>query len=211
MLCPNIFILSFMVSHGAVCSPREPVPVSGSSVHASVVDSVPASDLSVLLTADLMKRMTTFWRHFQQEPDSIREAGQNNHQEEFGLFSVATNQAGDRWVKKSVVDIHALVTQYPSVAADLAQAGLTANQWNRARKALYKAIILDGMAFTKEVETKDTSNVGKNIVFLASHTKELDDLRATGMWLPNPGQVESGVKQLIIQIGRQHPEDVILP
>ena len=220
LLIIKIFVANAVILHASAPVTRglSPQGVTGNryaSSHA-ITDSLPPNDSSRLLTEDVLKRMTTFWRSFQKEPDSIRIEGQNANQEEVRLFSVNANTYGDKWVKKSVMNIGAMATRYPSVTADLARAGLTVDQWNDTRKALYKAIILGGMSYTKQAEAGDTSNVGKNIVFLASHTQQLDSLRVMGMWLPDPAQVENGLKEIVTRImtakaGGESPKDILLP
>lgn len=209
MLYTNIIVLSGMLFHGQAISPPQ-VSMLGCPAHSSVLDSVPPEDSTVLLTADVMTRMTTFWHRFQREPDSIRTTGQNASQETLDLYSIRSN-LGNAAIKKRVVDMRAMATRYPSVATELAKAGFTAGTWNSTRRALYLAIVLGGMSFTKGSEASDSSNTGNNIRFLASHTKQLDDLRATGMWIPDPAQVEDGLKQMTSRVVNGRLQDIVLP
>ena len=187
-----------------------------SVVHAqaprAVPDSVPR-DSSVLLTETMVANMTKFWSRLQQEPDSIRASTQGANTEEYKLFSLETDQGGATWIKKRTVNVNVLATTYPSVAADLTQSGLTTAQWTAGRNALYKAIILGGLSETKENFTAaDTSNLGKNIVFLASHANQVNALRATGMWLPDPAQVDGAITRIAQQyMMKQAIADVLLP
>ena len=64
-----------------------------------------------------------------------------------------------------MVDMAALAAQYPSVAADLAKAGLTAQQHDAYRVALVTAYVTDAGA-----DSIDPNSVlGKNVAFVDAH------------------------------------------
>src|SRR5881394_1430623 len=80
--------------------------------------------------------MTIFWQSFMQEPDSIVTTALRAHLREV-LMPV-----GEAPPSIVMVDIAALAAQYPSVAADLKKAGLTAAQHEAYRVALASAVFL---------------------------------------------------------------------
>ena len=137
-----------------------------------------------MLTAGAMTSMTTFWTRFLQEPDSIKTAGRKANQKPL------TVTAGKQQVPlPGVVDMIAMAAKYPSVAADLKQAGLTAAQWEGYRQALFDADV------TQQAGGGDVpanSALEKNIAFLKGHEKELAALKATGMWFPQAQQGGGG-------------------
>jgi len=90
-----------------------------------------ASESPSRLTADMLKQMTTFWTRFMQEPESIRTTARRAHLREVSNYGVM----GDNHAVL-MTDMAALAAKYPSVAADLQTAGLTAEQHDAYRLSL---------------------------------------------------------------------------
>jgi len=88
-----------------------------------------------LLTTEVVKKMTIFWNRFRDEADSIRTTARLAH-----LREVAVPVGGER-VSVLMMDMPALASKYPSVAADLKEAGLTAQEHDTYRVALVSAVI----------------------------------------------------------------------
>jgi hypothetical protein len=126
-----------------------------------------------LLTREALAQLTAFWVAFQQEPDSIRTTARWAHLRE------VTVTVGEERPSVVLVDMPALAAQYPSVAAALKQAGLTAQQHDAYRIALISGIVTKA-ELAGAVEP--TSVVGKNIAFLGAHQEELKALEATRIW-----------------------------
>jgi hypothetical protein len=101
--------------------------------------AVRASD--PILTVQALTQMTTFWTSFMKEPDSIQTDARLANQNRI-LVSV-----GERQVSVIKADMPALAAKYPSVAADLQAAGLTAQQEEAHRAALIR------VGFTRQAET----------------------------------------------------------
>jgi hypothetical protein len=79
-----------------------------------------------------------------------------------------------------MMDLPALAAQYPSVAADLKQAGLTAQQHDALRVALVNAYATQSVG--KEMAAPDPSSpVAKNLAFLDAHPDELQALAQAGV------------------------------
>jgi hypothetical protein len=165
-----------------------------------------------LLTTEVVKKMTTFWGRFMNEPDSIRKTARLAH-----LREVVVPVAEER-LSVLMVDMPALAAKYPSVAADLKEAGLTARQHDAYRIALTSARIADfvvhgpiaggphgdipGMPpkiskiIDKALDSLDrldssgkspvsidaTSVLGKNLEFTVTHSEILKGLASTGMF-----------------------------
>jgi hypothetical protein len=98
----------------------------------------PATPNAPLLTIEALQKMSDFWARFQREPDSVRIAGRLAHEHEVALWVPGLP------LSVVMVDMPALAARYPSVAADLNAAGLTAQEHDAYRAALASAaIILD--------------------------------------------------------------------
>jgi len=146
--------------------------------------SAVVADSDVVLTVDALTQMTKFWAAFMKETPAVRDTGRAKHQKPL------TVDAGSQQLQlPGVVDMAAMAAAYPSVAADLKAAGLTAAQWEQYRKALVGASVAIQLAKANNTTPAATTAVGKNVVFLTAHTKEFDALKATGMWFP---QVQMG-------------------
>jgi predicted esterase len=137
----------------------------------SVADPLP------LLTPAALTQLTTFWTKFAQEPDSILVTARRAHLREV-LVPV-----GDEQVSLWTMDLAALAAQYPTVAADLKAAGLTAQQQDAYRIALLSA------ASTAKLKDQvgrlaPASVLAKNIAFLREHPDEVKalDTDATHFW-----------------------------
>ena len=139
-----------------------------------------------VLTVDALKRMTDFGVLFMKEPDSIKNSAWESTTKRVALTTDLAS-AGMSQKEDVIQDIVALATKYPSIAADLKQAGLTAPQWEAYRNAILGASYTAQAAKRKGVTPALTSAVGKNVAFLKTHQTTLNKLdRAhlwTGMWL----------------------------
>jgi predicted esterase len=167
-----------------------PDPAARPAPSVVVGDSVP------LLTTDIVAKMATFWTRFRQEPDSIRRTARLAH-----LREVVVPVAEER---PSVVmtDMPALAATYPSVAADLEAAGLTAQQHEAYRVALLSAnvgwwasadvkslpggVIGSLVSQAPPISIEATSVQGKNIEFMhrmyLGQDPQFLALAATHMW-----------------------------
>jgi hypothetical protein len=142
-------------------------------------------DSTPLLTTDALSRMTTFWQTFVKEPDSIRTTGRKANQEPL------TISVGQRQMKlPGVVNMTAMATKYPSVAADFKTAGLTPQQWDGYREALFGVTVAQATGVASGLPA--SSALGQNIAFLQTHQTELNALQATGMWFPQVQQSQAG-------------------
>lgn len=146
------------------------------TVPAVVADPLPE------VTMEVLTRMTTFWTSFQQEPESIRTIARREH-----LREVAVPVAGPDQLSTLMVDMAALAAQYPSVAADLAKAGLTAQQHEACRVALISAIVAakgrGANAVAEEPDPLDPNSVlTKNVAFMMIHPRAFAALLATDIW-----------------------------
>ncbi len=135
-----------------------------------------AADSLPVLTPEALAQLTAFWTRFQQEPDSIRTTARQTHQVQ-RLVPI-----GEELVPVWSVDMPALAAKYPSVAAALQAAGLTAQQHDAYRLALISA------SATRQAEgvtapVGASSALGQNLAFLRAHKSELVVLGATGMWV----------------------------
>jgi hypothetical protein len=133
-----------------------------------------------LLTTDALTHMTAFWTSFMHEPDSIRTVARRAHLKEVVV------PLPNGVVSAPLVDIAALASIYPSVAADLEKAGLTAQQHDVYRVAMISAILsriirnehTEGLSWPIEA----TSVLGKNVEFIGNHPDEYKALWATKIW-----------------------------
>lgn len=148
------------------------------------------ADSDPVLTVNAIQQMTTFWTRFRQEPDAVLGAGRMAHQEQLWL-ALGTEPA-------SVIttDMPALAAAYPSVAADLEAAGLTAQQEQAYRAAILRVGfariggIAPGDAIRPLVLGRDlpfvpiapTSVLGQNLAFRQTHAALFKALAQTGMW-----------------------------
>jgi hypothetical protein len=143
-----------------------------------------------VLTVDVLSKMTAFWTRFQQEPDSIRDAARMAHQEQVPLA------LGAEPVFVIAMNITAMATQHPSVAADLKAAGLTAQQEAADRAAILRVGFAraSGVALDSPSDPDDqgqyipyapiapSSVLGKNLAFRQAHDAEFQALAQIGMW-----------------------------
>lgn len=150
-------------------------------------------DSDPLLTVATLQHMTTFWTRFAAEPDSIKTVARMAHQTPVAL------QLGKQLVSVVKANIRDLAARYPSVAADLAAAGLTAHEEERYREAILRVgftrlVTAPGtgdsgtpnrkvqMATTAVGPIVPTSVLGQNLAFRAAHAQEFKALAHTGMW-----------------------------
>ena len=136
----------------------------------------PPADSDPVLTVNALTKMTTFWTRFMREPDSIKTTGRLAHQ-------VPTRMSiGTQPVTVVHTNMRVLATMYPSVAADLQQAGLTARQEDAYRVAIIR------VGFTRQAGTlagpiAETSVLGKNLAFRNAQDTAFKELAKTGMWI----------------------------
>jgi hypothetical protein len=137
-----------------------------------IADPVPT------LTTEALTKMTTFWTSFSQEPDSIRVTARRAHLRE--VIVPVGQERPSVWI----TDMSALAAKYPSVAADLKKAGLTAKQHDAYRVALISA---QTSQFTKDEAgtVEATSTLAKNLEFFYSHPDEFKALDAAGIAQPD--------------------------
>jgi hypothetical protein len=123
------------------------------------------------LTAKVLTKMTAFWAGFVTEPDSIRIIGRQYH-----LRDVVVPVGTERPVVV-MVDMAALAAAYPSVAANLKAAGLTAKEHDAYRVALASARALKHSAGEKARGALDPTSVqAKNLAFMDAHPDEFQAL-----------------------------------
>jgi hypothetical protein len=139
----------------------------------------PVADPLPVLTPEALAQMTTFWTRFTQQPDSILFTARRAHLRE------VTVPVGKERPSVVLVDMPALASQYPSVAAALKEAGLTALQHDAYRAALISAMVAvlgdsvpspEVLKATRIVAPPTTTVEGKNIAFLGEHWDELQAL-----------------------------------
>jgi pimeloyl-ACP methyl ester carboxylesterase len=143
-------------------------------------DSVP----DVRLTTEALTQLTAFWTRFMQEPDSIRTAARRAHLREIRIPVALQRMA------TLMTDIAGLAAQYPSVAAALRDAGLTAQQHEAYRVALLSVLATQSNLNIGDVDPWTplrvaTSAQQENFKFLETHQDELNALLEAGT-LTNP-------------------------
>jgi len=174
----NLTALAISATITAGLSGMTPTGIaSASSIHADTTQ--------VVLTADALSRMTTFWATFMKESPLLRDVARQNNQKQIQL-SLALGNSGQPQVFPLVaVDMVAMAAQYPSVVADFKQAHLTPEEWEQLRLSLFTALVTEQALKAQGSGVPASSSVvGQNIVFLHTHQRELDALKATGMWIP---------------------------
>jgi hypothetical protein len=133
-----------------------------------VADPLPA------LTSDVMTKMIAFWTSFAQEPDSIRATARRATLHEV-VVPVGTAKP-IVWMS----NMPALAKKYPSVAADLKKAGMTAEQEQAYRVALISVQV--SRSTGDETGALDPNSVAaKNLAFLNGHLDEFRTLRDAGI------------------------------
>lgn len=119
----------------------------------------------------------TSWTKFLQEPPAISSVARAIHQGRRTLW------LGSQPISVISVDMAALAAASPSVAADLQQAGLTAQQEDAYRAAILR-VGFTRMAAEDWVDSIASNSVlGKNLAFRAAHDAEFKALAGTGMWI----------------------------
>ena len=120
----------------------------------------------------MLTAMTTFWTRFMQLPDSIRVTAWWAHQREVDFPYIQGRRS-----TLLMVDMPAMAAQYPSVAAALKAAGLTAQQHEASLLAIASAY-----AWWDHSNRPVIPSVMKNAVFLQAHPDELQALYKTGVF-----------------------------
>lgn len=135
---------------------------------------VPA-DSDPVLTNTILAQMTTFWTRFFQEPDSIRTVARLAHEVPW-MFTI-----GEDSVSVVTTSMTALATRYPSVAADLSAAGLTAAQEDRYREAIIR-VGLTHMVAAAAGPIAPASVLGQNLAFRQAQSQAFKALVRAGIW-----------------------------
>jgi predicted esterase len=137
---------------------------------------VVTADSVAELTVEQVQKLTTLWTALMKAPDSIRSAGRSTNQAQIVV------PVGGTQMVLPMFDIPALAARYPSVAADLEAAGLTAKDAERFTIAALSAI-----ATRQAKQTAGTVPVGsaleKNVEFVNEQLDAFKALTATGMWV----------------------------
>lgn len=140
------------------------------------------------VTTDILTKMAAFWSSFMEEPDSIFMTARRAHQRETIV------PVGQEQPTVSMMEMPALAAKYPSIAASLKAAGLTAEQHDVYRVALLSALLTDNIGSVAG-EIADTSVLAKNIAFMKEHPDEFETLEKAGVKTP----------ELMHQIGMDLP------
>ncbi len=137
------------------------------SIAAGIADPPPE------LTLDALAKMTAFWTHFVEEPDSIRMVARREH------LRAVTVPVGTERPMVMMTDMAALAATYPSVAAALKAAGLTAQEHDAYRAALASARAIKNSGEADVIGTLDSTSIqAKNVIFMDEHQDELQALEA---------------------------------
>ena len=167
-----------------------------------------------VLTADALTHFVQFWTSFMQEPASIRTTWNiymnpdSTMLRQTELHEVSLPVGHER-ASVWMTDMSALAARYPSVAADLKNAGLTAEQHDAYRLALLSAMttqsvnaqagdVLGAAQFQALAQSfgappladptpvalpvDSASVLGRNMAFLEAHQDELSALETLQVW-----------------------------
>lgn len=149
--------------------------------------SVVVADSPPVLTITAVEQLTAFWTRFAEEPESIRTTVRHAHLHEV-VVPVGTERPSV-WI----TEMPALAARYPSVAADLAKAGLTAQQYDAYRVALIAARIAQGAEGTVGA-VAPTSVLGQNVAFVDAHPDALETLGRAG--IEHPDRIGHGLDRV---------------
>jgi hypothetical protein len=177
----RVLVVSYSTRRVCVGKPSATPPPPVARVPAAVgVDTT-----QVLFTTEALTNMTSLWTAWMNEPLAVRDTGRRHHQ--VSLHVALGTLAHQQYALPSVVDMNAMAAHYPSVAADLTHAHLTAHQWDQYRRALFSATLteqsLQAQGDTTTIPVPP-SVTGTNIAFLRAHAPTLAALKASGMWFP---------------------------
>jgi hypothetical protein len=130
-----------------------------------------------LLTADALNRLTTFWTAFAQEDSSVQEAGRPSPMmAEWSLLMIDTVYSGSRIDRMELmINMAEMAADIPSVAADLRQAGLTAERYHAILVTLLTTCRTFNAA-SRGNPTTPTPLQAQNIAFLTAHKQEFNAL-----------------------------------
>jgi len=144
-----------------------------------------------LLTVESLAGMTKFWSNFMKNTPDVRDTGRQQNQETLmiPLGKVSGVQTPPS-LQTKVVNMVAMAAKFPTVAENFKQAGMTPEQWEQTRSALFSAFMTNQIDAGGK-ETGDGSVLWKNVAFLRAHQTELQALQATGMYLPKV-QMQAG-------------------
>jgi hypothetical protein len=181
----RILFVSYSTRHVCLTKSKQPEAMAAATQTNAASASVRASaDSQVHLTSDALKKMTTFWATFLQEPPAIRDDGRKQHQKAL-VIPLMIDTAEFRGMQSGMVDMEGMAAQFTSVAADFQKAGLTPQEWTQFRTALYSAVLTQQALESQGASMPATSTaVGANVAFLQAHASELAALKASKMWFP---------------------------
>jgi dienelactone hydrolase len=120
------------------------------------------------LTSDILTKMTTFWKDFVFQSDSIRMTARQ------ALLREVVVPVGKDRPLVYLVDMAVLASKYPTVDAALKTAGLTPQQHDVYRTAIISAVVTKNIGATEAVES--TSPIAKNVAFMNEHPDEFQAL-----------------------------------
>jgi hypothetical protein len=184
----RILFVSYSTRHVCLTQPTQPTAVAAAQADAASASVRTSADSQVHLTSDALKKLTTFWTTFLQEPPAIRDDGRKQHQKAV-VIPLMIDTAEFRAMQLGMVDMEGMAAQYAPVAADFKKAELTPQQWTQFRTALYSAALTQQALESQGASVPTTSTVvGANVAFLQAHASELAALKASGMWFPGMPQ-----------------------
>lgn len=164
-----------LIGHWLRESWATPTPAARKAPRAFPADAVP------LLTSKALAQMTTFWTRFLQEPDSIRTTAREAYIKE------VTVPVGQERPSTLMMDIAELAATYPSVAADLQAAGLTAQKAYAYRVALLCAKSVAAAASRAALRVGYEENKGWGPETPLATISEWVKVRAKATVLTTPG------------------------
>jgi hypothetical protein len=129
--------------------------------------------------------MTAFWTAWIHQLPAVLDTGRLKYRKPMPI-TLGLDQVP--LILPSVVDMRAMAIHYPSVAAALAQAHLTADQWEEYGQALLTATWAEMQDSAIAASMTKPSIMAKNMIFLKTHQNDLSALRAIGMWIPTASE-----------------------
>ena len=168
-----------MIGRGShVCRAAGLLAALAGPVSPAAAQGVQPGGADSVLTADALTRLMTFWTAFAKENDTVQAVRLDGFGSPHALAVLDTVYSGSRINRAELVqNMIALAARYPSVAADLTQAGLTSQRYQVIFATLLTTCrTANGMAWGNPVTP--TPRQAKNIAFLKAHPREFDALFA---------------------------------
>lgn len=127
----------------------------------------PAPDTiaEVLLTTEAIAKMNAFWESLVKEPDWMLTIVRRQNQREVVMNLAKEHQPASM----IMMNMPALAAKYEAIANDLRDAGLTAQQHDEYRMAIFSAERTRDHWRALDEAVLTTSVLGKNVVFLDQH------------------------------------------